>query len=294
MTQQWPVNESIELCVDDLGNRDAPVVLLIMGLGMQLIHWHDGFCQSLVDRGFRVIRFDNRDAGQSTHLHALGVPGNWLLTRQRLGMTRTSAYSLTDMAEDGWQLLDQLDVQQAHLFGASMGGMIAQTMALQQPKRSLTMTSVMSSPGAPLRPGPNWSLLMHMARTPRRDKDGFLQHTLALWHRLNGTVYPFDRDYTAALIQRAQQRGMRVGSLRRQLSAILTQQDRRSALASLKVPSLVIHGKADPLVPFAQGQATAQALGNGRLLAIEHMGHTLPQAVWPDILDNWQAMTEQR
>ncbi len=276
----------IEICYQSFGDPHAPPLLLIMGLGMQMIAWEDDFCSALAGRGYRVIRFDNRDVGLSTHLGGAGLPdvaAAFMAAMQ--GRSVSGPYLLRDMAADAIGLMDALAIGTAHVVGASMGGAIAQTMAIEHPERLRTLTSIMSTTGAPDLPPPTAEALAVLFKPAALDQAGYLAGYLQTWQVLRGPGFAQD---VARDLERAGQtfaRGLDPAGVARQLVAVLASGSRREALHAVAVPTLVIHGRADPLVPLACGLDTAQAVPGAELLVIDGMGHALPIELWPQIID---------
>lgn len=269
----------IEIYYEDNGPGDAPVILLVMGLGTQMIAWPDELIQGLVRRGFRVVHYDNRDVGLSQKMD--GAPAGsliWAMLAARFGLPTRPAYTLSDMAKDGAGLLDALGVAKAHIVGASMGGMIAQLMAANHPERVLSLTSIMSSSGAPGLPGPSPELRKRlMAKRPvsptRDEAVGFGAEGL------EAIAYSDPARPATAFTDmagRAFDRGYYPIGMKRQLLAILADGSRVERLKTIKAPTLVVHGSADPLVPIQGGEDTARHIPGARLEIIEAMAHDLP------------------
>ena len=275
---EFEVEDSASINPQDADLQARPVVVLIMGLGMQLVAWPDNFVSELVDAGFRVIRFDNRDIGLSTHLDALGRPLIvWEALKYRLGLRNKAAYSLADMATDTLAILDVLDVQRAHIVGVSMGGMIAQRVAIAAPGRVLSLCSIMSSSGARGLPQPDKKILRLLTRRPADSSlEGLVAHTVALFQAIGSPAYPTPEEELHARVLAAAQRSTHPQGILRQMVAVAADRDRAEALARIQCPTLVLHGDADPLVPPAHGQDTAQRIAGARLVTIEGMGHDLP------------------
>jgi pimeloyl-ACP methyl ester carboxylesterase len=275
--------------VEDSG-PGAPLapVLLIMGLGMQLIGWPQPFVDALVQAGHRVIRFDNRDIGLSARLDPLGEPNVlWRIVKLRLGLPVHAPYTLGDMAADGFGVLDALGVAQAHVLGVSMGGMIAQRMALAQPQRVLTLTSIMSSSGARHLPGPKPHVLQAMLGRPKDSSEAaLLAHYERLFQVIGSPGFATDPAQLRSNILQSVHRGgqQRAGSAR-QLAALLADSGRAAELGRIKAPTLVIHGAADPLVPIACGEDTARRIPGARMVRIPGMGHDVPPGALPHILE---------
>jgi len=276
----------IELVYDTFGQPSAPPLLLIMGLGGQMIAWDDEFCAQLAARGYWVIRFDNRDVGLSTKFDQAGVPDMAALAWARAqGEAIQAPYTLADMADDAAGLLDALGAGSAHVVGVSMGGMIAQAMAIRHPDRVRTLTSIMSSTGNPDLPPPAAEALEILLKPAPTDRDGYLESAVQSQQVLGGSPFPVDKDYTRERARRAFDRGLHPKGIARQMAAILASGSRKEALRSVTVPTLVIHGDADPLVPVEGGIDTADAVPGAELLIIEGMGHALPPALWPQVID---------
>lgn len=276
----------IELTYDTFGDADAPPVVLIMGLAAQMIAWDDDFCIELAGRGYRVVRFDNRDIGLSTRLDHLGLPNVLaLLQEQMQGRPVTAPYTLSDMAADVIGLLDALDIGSAHVVGASMGGAIAQTLAIEHPQRLRTMTTIMSTSGAPGLPMPKPEALQLLLTPTPTEQAAYYQRYLQTWKVLRGPGFPLDE---ARDLERAAQnytRGLNPAGVARQLAAILASGSRGEALRTVRVPTLVIHGDADPLVPVECGIDVAQRVPGSKRLIIEGMGHALPIPMWPRVVE---------
>jgi pimeloyl-ACP methyl ester carboxylesterase len=274
----------LELCYESIG-QGAPL-LMIMGLGAQLVFWPPDLCNGLVERGFRVIRFDNRDAGKSTRFRHLGVPKiRQQIVRWGLGRPIDPPYGLEAMADDAAGLLDALELPRAHVMGASLGGMIAQQLAIRHPQRVASLTSIMSHPGDRWSAIPRLRALRALLRPPPRTKAQAQDSWVHFFKTVGSPGFPFDE---AGVRDRAGQhfdRGMSPGGTVRQMTAILAASDRRPALRSLGMPSLVMHGTADPLIPIGGGERTAAALPGAEFLRIEGMGHDLPRGVWPRLFD---------
>lgn len=242
MTSRVQAN-GIEIAHDSFGSPDGRPLLLIMGLGSQLVHWDDEFCQLLADRGHHVVRFDNRDTGESTHFTELGVPG----------AGGAAPYLLKDLADDTAGLLDALGWDAAHVLGVSMGGMVAQQLALDHPSRVLTLTSIMSTPG-PAVAAPTPAATAVLLSPPAHGRDAVLAQALETWSVIGSPGYELDRERVARLAGLAFDRGHDPAGTSRQLAAILASPDRTERLAALTVPALVIHGEDDQLVPWRAGR----------------------------------------
>jgi pimeloyl-ACP methyl ester carboxylesterase len=277
---------SIELVYDTFGESSAPPLLLIMGLGGQMIAWDEEFCAQLAARGYWVIRFDNRDVGLSTKLDEAGVPDVFtLMQAQAQGEAAQAPYTLRDMADDAVGLLDALAVESAHVVGISMGGMIAQEMAIHHPNRVRTLTSIMSSTGNPELPPPKPEALSVLLTPVPTDREGYIENSIHTWRMLSGPGFPVDQDRVKERARLAFERGLSPAGTARQLAAVVTSGSRKEALQSITVPTLVIHGDADPLVPVESGIDTADTVPGAELLIIEGMGHDLPPAVAPRVIE---------
>jgi len=276
----------IELTYDTFGDAQAPPLLLIMGLAAQMIAWDDEFCAALASRGFWVIRFDNRDIGLSTRLESLGVPNvPQLLQAHLMGQPVRAAYTLSDMARDVVGLLDALGIDAAHVVGASMGGAIGQTLAIEHPQRLRSLTSIMATSGDPSLPPPTPQALQLLMTPTPTDQAGYYQRYVQTWKVLRGPGFPLDE---ARDLERAAQnftRGLYPAGVARQMVAILASGSRKAALARVRMPTLVIHGDADPLVPVACGIDVADTVPGAQRLIIEGMGHALPITLWPQIVE---------
>ncbi len=271
----------IRLAYEDTGEADRPAVLLVMGLGMQLVAWPQAFVEAIHQAEFRVIRFDNRDIGLSQHFDHLGVPNLMVETlRHRVGLPVHAPYSLQDMAADSLALLGALGVAQAHVVGVSMGGMIAQRMALAAPERVLSLTSIMSSSGARYLPGPKSHVLRAMLARPQRGgEQALVDYSVRFFKIIGSPGFALDEAQFRERILQATRRSFHPAGTARQMVAIAADTRRADELARLKLPTLVVHGKDDPLVPFACGQDVARRIHGARLVAIEGMGHDLPPGV---------------
>ncbi len=275
----------IELCYEIFGAPDAEPLVLIMGLGAQMILWDDEFCQDLAGRGLRVIRFDNRDIGKSTKMSG-GKPLRplELLKLKIFKIAPEAPYKLWDMASDVVGLLDALGIKKAHIVGASMGGMIAQEIAMQHPDRVLSLTSIMSSTGNPKLPPPTREASAMLLAPPPTSKEEYLDRFGKTWKILRGGSFPLDEAKDLDRAERTYARGLNPAGVGRQLRAILASGNRKDRLGSLKISTLVIHGTIDPLVRVEAGKDTAASIPGAKLLLIDGMGHALPIPMWPAII----------
>ncbi len=272
----------IDLCYETFGSESAPPLLLVMGLASQMVLWDDDFCQTMADAGFWVIRFDNRDVGRSTILRDAPVPGRRQLLRRD---PRAASYSLDDMADDTAGLLDHLEVSTAHVVGASMGGMIAQLLAIRHPDRVRSLVSIMSTTGNRRVGGIRPSLYPRVLRRERPGRENYVRGFSSTFRAIGPKRYPHDPQRLRALAERCFDRGVHPAGAARQLAAIVTTADRTTVLGQVKVPTTVIHGEADALVKPSGGRATAAAIPDARLVMVPGMAHDMPPALWPQIVE---------
>jgi pimeloyl-ACP methyl ester carboxylesterase len=284
-----PVN-GIELAYQTFGERSEPALLLVMGLGAQLIHWPEEFCEQLVGRGFFVVRFDNRDVGHSTKMDDAPAPD---LLALAVGDASAATYTLDDMADDVIGLLDHLALETAHVAGASMGGMIAQTLAIRHPQRVLSVCSIMSTTGDPevgqARPE---ALAVLTAQAPS-DRDSYIEFHVNAFKAIGSPGFALDEEFLRWRAAATYDRSYYPDGFRRQLAAIIASGDRTQALAQVSVPTVVIHGADDPLITVSGGEATARAMPGAELVVIPGMGHDLPPGVWDRIIDAITANAER-
>lgn len=272
----------VEIAFDVHGDPDDPVLLVIPGLGTQMVYWDLPLVDELVGRGFRVVRIDNRDNGASTILRDRGKPA---LPAMMLGIPRNLAYTLNDMAYDAVGVLDHLEVEAAHVVGYSMGGMIAQTMAIDHPERVLSLTSMMSRTGSRRDAVPGARELAALMRTrPTEDLESYLGGMETLAAVIGSPDFPTDRERLRQIAAVAYRRGIHLDGTARQLHAINCQPKRDRALARLDVPTVVLHGSADKLVFPRGGKATARAIPGAELRIYEGMGHDIPTQLWPQFV----------
>ena len=278
----------IELAWDSVGEGEP--VLLVMGLASQMVMWPDDFCHQLAGRGFRVIRFDNRDVGESTAMKEAGAISLPRLLAALAGRGRDSApYHLWDMADDAFGLLDSMGIERCHVVGASMGGMIAQQMAIQDSSRVASLTSIMSTTGS-RRVGMPSPAAIKMLLTPTKPtEDAMVERFVAFFQAVGSPAYPADVDELAAMARRSFARGVAGDGFGRQLMAVLASGNRTEGLKGLSIPALVIHGEADPLVSVSGGEATAAAIPGATLMRVPGMGHDIPRALWPRFIDGIEA-----
>ena len=276
----------IDLCYEIFGDPAAEPMIMIMGLGAQMIQWDDDLCRLLAARGFRVIRFDNRDIGKSGKLSGgKRLTAMELLKLQFLKIPVQAPYRLRDMAEDTIGLMDALGIKSAHLVGASMGGMIAQEIAISFPQRVHSLTSIMSTTGNPKVPPATREAMAILMAPPPTTRDEFLARFAKTWKVLRVGSFPEDEALDRARAERTFERGLNPAGAGRQLRAVLASGSRKERLHAVKAPTLVIHGTVDPLVRPEGGKDTAASIPGAKLLMIEGMGHALPIPMWPQIID---------
>ena len=271
------VGRGIEICFQTLGNPDARPILLIMGIGSQMVAWPDGFCDLLAGRGYRPIRFDNRDCGRSTWLTEAGTPS---VTRAWAGELEDPPYTFTDMAADCAGLLDALAIEAAHVVGVSLGGFVAQTLAIEHPARVLSLASVMSSTGAGDVGMPHPHALEVLMSRPASDLAGFIDGMVAGRKVIGSQRFRTDEDWLRATGKLIHERGLNADGTQRQLVAAICSGDRTERLRQLEVPTVVVHGLADILIDPSGGRATAAAIPGAELLLIDGWGHDLPPGIW--------------
>ena len=273
---------------ESLGSPADPAIILIMGLGAQLVRWPITFCQKLVDQGFRIIRFDNRDIGLSTKLDHLPVPSLTTLMAQRMaGLPMSVPYTLRDMGDDTIGLMDALGIERAHLVGTSMGGIIAQMIASDEPQRVISLTSIMSTSGnlALPPPSPAASAIL-MTRAPHPNYlEAYVQHGLTAMRVLGSPAAEFDEPRARERLITEVNRSYSPAGFARQMAAVIASGDRRASLRRIKAPTLVIHGADDPLIPLACGKDTAANIPGAELLIIPGMGHDLPPMIHDTIVE---------
>ncbi len=276
----------VRLCYDSFGDPAHPPLLLIMGLASQMIAWDESFCAQLAARGLYVLRFDNRDIGRSTRFDAAGVPDvGKALMNAMLGRKIDAPYRLHDMADDACGLLDHLGLARAHVAGASMGGAIAQLMAIHHPQRVRSLVSIMATSGARGLPPPTSAAMAVLAKPAPSDLAGYTQNYREAWQVLRGGRFAADEARDAERAARAFGRGLNPAGAARQMAAILASGSRKTELAGVTVPTLVIHGDADPLIPVECGIDVANTVAGAKLVVVKGMGHALPMAMWPQIVD---------
>jgi pimeloyl-ACP methyl ester carboxylesterase len=276
------VGGGIELCYQTIGDPDHPPVVMVMGVGSQMLAWPDGFCDLLASRGLFLVRFDNRDAGRSTSLDDLGVPSVTKAWRRELD---DPPYLLSDMARDVAGLIGMLGHDSAHIVGSSMGGFVAQTLAVEHPDRVRSLASIMSSTGSGKVGQPTEEAMQVLMTRPRADLEGYLDGIVAARRAIGSPGFPPDEEWLREVFARIHARGLNPDGTQRQLVASICSGDRTQRLRDLAVPTVVIHGTDDPLIDVSGGEATAAAIPGAELVLIEGMGHDLPEGAWPRIVD---------
>ena len=275
-------SNGIEISYQEIGDPDGEPLLLIMGLATQMLAWQEPFCAMLAERGFRVVRFDNRDIGCSTMIDSAGVSSRLDLLR---GRRSTAPYLLSDMAADTAGLMDHLEIESAHVVGASMGGMIGQALAIEHPERTRSLVSIMSTTGSKRDGMPTWRAWgVLLSRFPR-DRAAYVDRAVKTLRVIGSPAYPMDEQRIRDLAGAMHDRSHRPAGILRQMHAISASGNRTRALGKLRIPVTAIHGTRDPLIRPSGGRATAQAIPGARLRMVEGMGHDFPEALWPLFVD---------
>jgi pimeloyl-ACP methyl ester carboxylesterase len=278
-----PVGNEVELCYQTFGDPDGEPLLLVMGLSGPMTWWDQPFCEQLASAGFHVVRYDNRDTGRSSRIKA-PVRRDQLLRAFATGRARVP-YTMSDLGSDAVALLDHLGLDSAHVVGVSMGGMIAQTVAVEHPTRVRSLTSISSTTG---RRSVGWqhpSLLPRLIAPRKPGREAYVESSLAMWSLIGSVAYPADPDALRGRAIETFDRGVSASGVVRQMLAILTQGDRTPRLRSLRVPALVVHGTADKMVHVSGGRSTAAAIPGAELVLVDGMGHDLPPALFPTFVD---------
>jgi pimeloyl-ACP methyl ester carboxylesterase len=277
------LSTGVDICFQTFGDPGGDPLLLVMGLGGPMTWWSPEFCGLLAEHGFFVIRYDNRDTGRSTRVR--GRINRRMVVQSFLGFKVRTPYTMQDLADDGFALLDHLGIGPAHVTGISMGGMIAQTMALSRPDRVLSLTSIMSTTGRRTVGWQDPRLLPLLLARRSQSREHYIAASARLWKIIGSPLYP---DTTESVRERAAEtwdRGVSAAGVARQMGAVLTQPDRSRALRNLRVPTLVIHGTADKMVHVSGGRATSQAVPGSELLLVPGMGHDVPPALHQTFVD---------
>jgi pimeloyl-ACP methyl ester carboxylesterase len=275
------VSDGIELCYETFGDPSDPTALLVMGLATQMLGWPDEFCRELAGRGFHVVRFDNRDIGRSTHVKGRPPTARELLIRSK----KPARYRLSDMADDAAGLLRELDLAPVHVVGASMGGMIAQTLAARHPDSVLSLTSIMSNTGSLFTGRPGMKVFPLFLSRPTGGREASVERVMKVFELIGSRGLPKDMDLIRDMAERSYDRDHDPNGPGRQLAAIIASGNRTKELRRITAPTLVIHGTEDRMVGPSGGRATARAIPGAKLLKIEGMGHDLPRAAWPQLID---------
>jgi len=276
----------IQIEYDTFGDRSSSALLLVAGNGAQIYFWDVEFCQSLARKGYFVIRFDNRDAGLSTKFEEAGIPDFQAAIKALMdGKPVKSAYTLDDMADDAVGLLDALGIEKAHICGASMGGMIAQVIAYRHPKHVLSLTSIMSTTGNPDLPQAKPETIADVLAPAPEEREAYVEHNMNIWRKIWSPGFPFEEKRARTFIEKSYDRSYYPQGMVRQNIALIANGDRRESLSTIAVPTLVIHGADDPLIPVEGGKDTARVIPGARLFIIDGMGHDMPKGVWAEIVD---------
>jgi len=277
----YDAGHGIQLCAETFGDPADPPLLLVMGLGMQMVHWPPALIAELVARGLHVVRFDNRDRGRSTHV-ATAAPSRLRLLTRRF---EPEQYALEDMARDTAGLLDALGLESVHVAGVSMGGMIAQTLAARWPRRVRSLVSIMSTTGSRLVGQPRPAIYPLLLKPNPRDREAYVEHMLAFLTAIGAPGDMLDTPEGRAFVADTHDRDPDARGTGRQLAAILKSGNRTRALRAIAAPTLVIHGDRDPLIPSSGGRATARAVAGARLTLVPGMGHGLPERLVPQLAE---------
>lgn len=281
-------SRELEIHYEDMGDPNDPAVLLIMGLGAQLLFWREDFCQKLVDQGLRVIRYDNRDVGLSSHLDGLRSKGSFLpnMARSFLGLRSPSVYTLEDMSDDAAALLDHLGIERAHVVGGSMGGMIAQVFAARYPEHTASLAVIFSSNNQPFLPPPGPQQLFAVIKGPAPDspRDVIVENSIRVNRIIGSPGYPVSVEKLRADAIEFYDRSYYPQGIARQFNAILGSGSLRHYDRKITAPTVVIHGRGDKLMRPSGGEAIAKAVPNARLVLFDGMGHELPEPLWDDIV----------
>ncbi len=272
----------IQIEYGTFGESSFPALLLIMGGGSQMIYWEPEFCELLANEGYFVIRFDNRDIGLSTKFEEAGIPD---MIAAMKGEPIIPPYTLEDMADDVVGLLDALSIDKAHICGASIGGMIAQVLSYRHPERVLSLTSIMSSTGNPELPQIKPEILAEVYKPTPGEREAYIEHNVNMWRKLWSPGFPFEEQRLRSVMGESYDRSYYPQGMARQSAAVLAHGYQRASIASIKSPTLVIHGDKDPFMSIEGGKETAELIPNAKLLIIEGMGHDMPKGAWPTIID---------
>lgn len=287
-TEQTVEANGLSLAYDAFGNRRDPAVILISGLGTQLLGWEAGFCELLAQQGYWVIRFDNRDIGRSTYFTEAGIPNlqpaiqSWMIGK---GIQKVPApYTIENMALDVVGLMDALQIESAHLVGGSMGGIVAQVTTIEHPGRVKSLTCICSTSGDPSLPLPRPEALQFLLSPPPTSKASYIEHEIHSARVLHEAHYPPDDNETREKAEKVYARGLNPAGSARQLAAVSASVGWKARLPEITTPTLVIHGTEDPLLPYPCGQDIANTIPNATLLTLENAGHTVPKPMWPEVI----------
>ena len=283
-------SNGIQIEYDTFGDISSPVLLLIMGGGSQMIYWEVEFCELLAKKGLYVIRFDNRDVGLSTKFEDAGIPD---IMAAMKGESISPAYTLEDMADDAVGLLDALGIEKAHICGASVGGMIAQVVSYRYSERVLSLISIMSSTGNPELPQIEPDILAEVYKTVPDEREAYIEHYVNMWRKLWSPGFPFEENRLRALMAESYDRSYYPQGMTRQSAAVIAHGYQKKSIASIKAPTLVIHGNKDPFMSLEGGKETAQLIQGAKILIIDGMGHDMPKEAWPAMIDAISNHTKQ-
>jgi len=278
-----PVAPGVELCYQTFGSPEGDPLVLVMGLGGPMTWWDPELCTMLAEAGFHVVRYDNRDTGRSSRVE--GRVTRRQLVRSFAGRGGKPPYTLSDMADDAFGLMDHLGWDSAHVVGVSMGGMIVQTMAIEQPRRVRSLTSIMSTLGKRTVGWQHPSLLPALIGPRAAGREAYVASSARMWKLIGSPAYPLDDAKTRSRAEETFDRGVSASGVMRQMLAILNQPDRSRSLAALRIPAAVVHGSADKMVHVSGGRATARAIPGAELLVIDGMGHDMPAALFETLTD---------
>lgn len=279
--------DGIEICYEIFGEEhDAPPVMLISGAGLQMVGWHDEFCKSLTEYGLRIIRFDNRDTGESSILDHLPAPAPLRFSlMHRLGLKVSAPYSLEDMATDLIHLLDGLGIEKAHLVGISLGGMIAQVAAINSADRVKSLTCICTQARNSRHTMPKLKTILKILRSPKPGRQGYIDWSIDLIRTIGGTAAQGPDDYLREMSGRMFDRGISQDGLNRQVCAVFASPDRRPALSKISARTLVINGAEDPIVSPEAGKELATAIPGAKFLLVDGMGHGVLRPNWPELIE---------
>ena len=282
MNEQFAQVGAVELCYETFGDRGGEPLLLIMGLGTQMVAWQEDFCEQLAQRGFFVVRYDNRDVGRSTRFDGVPAPKPAeLLTRR----PKRLAYTLADMSGDAAGLIRELGFESAHVVGASMGGMIGQVLAINHPERVRSFVSMMSTTGSRFVGQPAAAVYPFFMKAMPTSREEYLERGKKLWSVIGSPAFRVHEEDVVRMLSTSYDRGLSPAGTMRQLAAIVASGNRTKELGRIKAPTLVVHGTKDKMIRVSGGKATARAIPDARLDLIDGMGHDLPRGVWPRLVD---------